>query len=491
MNAPLAPAPSLEAREIQSIIVGLMVAMFLAALDQTIVSTAMPTMGREMADVEHLPWIVTGYLVAATAVTPLYGKLSDIHGRRLMLQIAIVTFVAGSLACALSRSVLVLSASRVIQGLGGGGLISLAQTIIGDLVAPRERARYQVHIAAVFVIASLAGPMLGGLLAEHWHWSMIFWINLPLGLIAYAMTSAKLRRLPRHERPHRLDLAGALLLVSATAALLLALNWGGVRYAWASPPILGLAALCLLVFALFVWRLLTAPEPFIPLSVLANPVVRAATLSACFGMGAFIGLSVFLPMYFENVYQLSASQSGLALAPFMVGTVSGATLSGQSLARSLHYKRLPMAGLGISLAAALILAIVPPMPLVALQVLLTMLSLGLGTILPVCTVTTQNAVKMHELGTATGAANFFRQLGGAISVAIFAAIILGGVATLGGAGADKPLAHAGLEIRGVGASSLALVFRYVFAAAAVQFAVALVRMVALPELRLRGTVQGD
>jgi EmrB/QacA subfamily drug resistance transporter len=489
MNAPITTAAPLETREIQSIILGLMVAMFLAALDQTIVATAMPTMGREMGDVENLPWIITGYLVAATAVTPLYGKLSDIYGRRLMLQIAIATFVVGSVACGLSRSVLILSAARVVQGLGGGGLISLAQTIIGDLVSPRERARYQVHIAAVFVTSSLAGPLLGGLFAEHWHWSMIFWINLPLGLIAYTMTSAKLRRLPRYERPHRLDLAGAFLLVMATAALLLALNWGGVRYAWGSPPILGLAAFCLLAFGLFVWRLLTAPEPLIPLSVLANPVVRAATLAACFGMGAFIGLSVFLPMYFENVYHYTASQSGLALVPFMVGTVTGATFSGRSLARALHYKRLPMAGLTGALVACFILAVVPFVPIAVLQGLLVLLSLGLGTILPVCTVTMQNAVKKHELGTATGAANFFRQLGGAISVAIFAAIILSGVTALGGVAGSEPVTHDGVKIHGIGAAGFAFVFRYVFAAAAIQMALALAWMVALPELPLRGPAE--
>lgn len=317
---------------------------------------------------------------------------------------------------------------------------------------------------------------------------MIFWINLPLGVLAYAMTSAKLRRLPRHERPHQLDFVGAALLVSATAALLLVLNWGGVRYAWASPQIGLFGAGFLIVLGLFVWRVFRAPEPFIPLSVLANPVVRAGTLSACFGMGTFIGLSVFVPMYFENVYHLSASRSGLALVPFMVGTVSGATLSGRSLARTLRYKRLPLFGLSMSLGSALLLALVrEPLPMVALQIVLTALSLGLGTILPVCTVTIQNAVKPHELGTATGAANFFRQLGGAISVAAFGAIILGGVAALGGALGQRS-EHGHMAISGIGAEDFAHIFRFVFAAAAVQLALALTWMVVLPERPLRGAL---
>jgi MFS family permease len=193
---------SLPHREILSIILGLLLAMLLAALDQTIVATAMPTMGQDLHDIEHLPWIVTSYLLASTAVTPLYGKLSDIHGRRPVLLAAISTFILGSIACALAPSMLVLICARGLQGIGGGGLISLAQTIIADIVSPRERGRYQVYIASVFITSSLAGPVLGGFFAEHVHWSAIFWINVPLGLGAFAMTYSKLKRLPRHQRPH-------------------------------------------------------------------------------------------------------------------------------------------------------------------------------------------------------------------------------------------------------------------------------------------------
>src|SRR3954471_11397106 len=217
------PGHALGRAEIRSIVIGIMVAMLLAALDQTIIATALPTIGRELHDLEHLSWVVTAYLLASTAVTPLYGKFSDTHGRRVTLLIGIATFIVGSIACALAPTMLALILARGLQGLGGGGLISLAQTIIADLVSPKERSRYQVYFASVFVTSSLIGPVLGGFFAEHLHWSVIFWINLPLGLLALWMTNSSLKRLPRHDRPHRLDLLGAGLLVLATVTFMLAL----------------------------------------------------------------------------------------------------------------------------------------------------------------------------------------------------------------------------------------------------------------------------
>ncbi|WP_246694067.1 MFS transporter, partial [Methylobacterium sp. WL18] len=219
-----------------------MTAMLLAALDQTIVATAMPTIGLDLGDAANLPWIVTAYLLASTAVTPLYGKLSDIHGRRIMLLIAIATFVLGSLACAVAPTMVTLALARGLQGIGGGGLIALSQTILADIMPPKERARYQVVIAGVFVAASVAGPLLGGFFAQHLHWSLIFWINLPIGFLAFALTNAKLKLLPRNERRHTLDYPGAILLVLSSTTLMLALSWGGVRYPWGSAPVLGLLA---------------------------------------------------------------------------------------------------------------------------------------------------------------------------------------------------------------------------------------------------------
>jgi len=476
-----AAAGPMSHEDIRSIIIGIMLAMFLAALDQTIVATAMPTIGRELNDVAHLPWVITAYLLASTAVTPLYGKLADIHGRRVTLLSGIVVFIVGSVACAIAPSLWLLVVARFVQGLGGGGLIALAQTIIADMVPPRERGKYQVYIASVFFVASVMGPVLGGIIAEALHWSVIFWINLPLGLAAYWMTSSALKRLPRHERPHKLDVLGAVLMTSATMTLLLALSWGGTHYPWASAPILALVALSLVLWIAFAWRLRSADEPLIPLSILANPVVRDGTIAAGFGMGTFIGLTIYLPLYFETVAGLSATYSGLGLLPLTCGTVLGATLSGQALTRTTHYKRLPVIGLSIALAGMILLAVFAGrMPLIPFGLLLAVISFGLGTMLPVATVSIQNAVVPYQMGTATAVANFFRQIGGALIVAVFGAIVLGGV---GGQGAG--LSPEALKLGAIDRETMVRLFGYVFAATAFGFAMALTFMIRMKELPLR------
>jgi predicted MFS family arabinose efflux permease len=379
---------------------------------------------------------------------------------------------------------LALILARALQGLGGGGLIALAQTIIGDLVPPRERARYQVHIAGVFMTSSLVGPVLGGFFAEHLHWSVIFWINLPLGLAALAISNRALKKLPRYDRPHELDLVGAAFLVAATVSLLLALGWGGTVYPWRSAPILGLVALSAMLWALFAWRMRTAREPLIPAGVLNNPVVRMATLATSFGMGTYIGLTIYLPVYFEAVLHLSASASGLALIPLMAGTVTGATLSGRAMMRFERYKRLPTAGLCIAVLGMSVLALAAGrLPLVAIEIVLGLLSVGLGTLLPVATVSIQNAVAPHQLGTATGTANFFRSLGSAFVVAIFGAIVLG-ASGLGSSlrGLDNLAAAAAQS--GI---DLSAVFRWVFAAATMGFLLALLFLWRMEERPLRGS----
>ncbi|KFC63303.1 Major facilitator superfamily MFS_1 [Bosea sp. LC85] len=473
--------PALTEADIRSIIIGIMLAMFLAALDQTIVATAMPTIGRELGDVTHLPWVVTSYLLASTAVTPLYGKVADIHGRRVTLLAGIVIFIVGSIACALASSLWLLVVARFVQGLGGGGLISMAQTIIGDMVPPKERGKYQVYIASVFFSSSLLGPVLGGVISEALHWSVIFWINLPLGLLAYLMTDKALKRLPRHERPHKLDVLGAGLMTSATVTLLLALSWGGVHYPWASVPILGLIGLSALLWIAFAIRLKTAEEPLIPLAILANPVVRMGTIAAGFGMGTFIGLTIYLPLYFETVAGLSAANSGMGLIPLTCGTVIGATASGRAMTLLKHYKRVPMAGLCIALiGTALLIAFAGRMSLIPFGVVLAVISLGFGTLLPVATVSIQNAVQPHQLGTTTATANFFRQIGGALIVAVFGAIVLGGIGA--GSGVTAETLRTGTADR----ATMIMLFQYVFAATFAGFALALFFLARMQELPLRG-----
>lgn len=474
--------PQLAHAEIRTIVLGILLAMFLGALDQTIVATALPTIGRELGDVENLSWVVSAYLLTSTAVTPLYGKLSDIHGRRAMLLVAIAMFLVGSVACALAPTMTVLIVARALQGLGGGGLLSLAQTIIGDIVSPLERGRYQGLIGVVFAASSIGGPVLGGVFAEHLHWSLIFWINLPIGLAAFLMTNSVLKRLPRHERPHRLDIGGALVMVLATTALLLALTWGGSRYAWTSPAILTLLATSAAFWLLFVIRLMTAREPFLPLNVLLNPVVGIGTASVTFVFGTMIGLAIFVPLYFEVARGLTASESGLALILLMGGTVIGSTFSGRAMTHVRHYKRMPMVGLAAAIAALALLATEPTrLAIPAVCAVLGIAGLGLGSVFPITTVSVQNAVPPWQLGTATGTMNFFRQLGGALIVALFGAIVLSGA----GGG------HGGLTVETLAASAgrgtdFAEVFRWVFAAAGLLLCAGLALLIAMDERPLRG-----
>ena len=479
----LPPAPgAADPATVRAVLVGIMLAMFLGALDQTIVATALPTIGRRFGEVENLSWVVTAYLLTATASTPLYGKLSDIHGRRTMMLIAIGIFAVGSVACALAPSLTALVFARALQGLGGGGLLSLSQVIIADVVSPKERGRYQGYFGVVFALASVGGPVLGGVLAQHFHWSLIFWINLPIGAIALAMTYRALSRLPRHERPHKLDVLGAVLVVAATVALLLALTWGGTRYAWGSPAIVTLLASSAVLWVLFAVRLATAPEPFLPLAVLGNPVVRLGTTSVSCVFGTLIGLSIFVPLYFEVVLHLSASESGLALIPLMGGTVVGSTISGQIMARVARYKIVPVFGLALGTAGVALMAVWPEgLPLAVTTCALGVAGLGLGSVFPVTTVSVQNAVLPWQLGIATGAMNFFRQLAGAIIVAAFGAIVLGGGMAQGGVEALAEVArHSGLD--------LADAFRWVFAAAALILAIGLVFLILMEERPLRATM---
>ena len=466
--------------EIRAIVIGITVAMFLGALDQTIVATALPTIGRSFADVENLSWVVTAYLLTGTAVTPLYGKLSDIHGRRGVMIAAVAIFVVGSVACALAPNMIALIFARGLQGIGGGGLMALSQTIIADIVSPRERGRYQGYIGAVFALSSIGGPVLGGFLTEHLHWSLIFWINVPLGLGALIMTWIVLKRVPFHPRKHKLDLTGAVLMMCGAVTLLLALTWGGRRFEWISAPIGALLIGSAVAWGLFAWRLVATAEPFLPLTVLGNAVVRCATLAGACAMGTLVGMTIFVPLYFETVMHLSASQSGLALIPLMGTTVISSTVTGRAMTHVEHYKRMPLIGMAIAILALGVLAIWPASTsVIAVCVLLGVIGAGLGTIFPISTVGMQNAVARPLMGIATGAANFFRSLISALVVAVLGAIVLGG---LGGA--------AGVSVetlaRTASAPELAHAFRFVFITAALVLAFGFAFLIGMEERPLRG-----
>ena len=468
--------------EIRAIVVGIMLAMFLAALNQTIVATAMPTIGRQFDDFENLSWIVTAYLLTSTAVAPLYGKLSDMHGRRTMMLAGIGIFVAGSLVCALAPNMLLLVLGRGIQGLGGGGILPIAQSILADVIAPRARGRWQAYMGSVWVSAGALGPVLGGVLSEHMHWSLVFWVNLPLGLAAALMTERRLRGLPRHDRPHRLDLLGATLMMAAAIPILLALTWGGARYAWTSPMIVDLFAVSVLLSFAFAVRLMRAPEPFLPVPVLANPVMRWGTAATSFAMGTSIGLTIFVPLYYEVVHHLSASDSGLAMIPIVALTTPGSIMSGRAMMYLRRYKWVPMVGLSFGIAALGALAWQPQMPLSAVMGLLTVVAVAIGTVYPVATVSIQNAMARHQVGVAMGAMNFFRSLGSALVVAVMGAIVLAWLGAVPERGAGSLAGYA--SAMGI---DLAEVFRWVFVTAALCLVFAFLAIAGMEERPLRAT----
>ncbi len=357
--------------------------------------------------------------------------------------------------------------------------------IVADVVPPRERGLYQGYIATVYAVASLSGPVIGGLLAEYVHWTLIFWINLPLGIGALWLTNRALAQLPRHERPHRLDLPGAALMMAAGFMLLLALTWGGSRYAWNAPQVRASLAASLILWLLFAARLFQASEPFLPLTLLFDRVVALGTGSVSLVFGTMVGLSIFVPMYFEQVRHLSVSQSGLALIPLMGGAVIGSTASGLCIGRVVHYKRVPLFGLAAAIAATALIAADPSgQPLVAVVAALAGVGTGIGTLYPVTTIAIQNAVPLHQLGIATGAMNFFRQLTGAVAVAGFAAIVLHGAGDYAGP------ATAALPVTDLAPPELVQAFHWIFVAAAIALGVGLLCLAAMEERPLRGRVPG-
>jgi EmrB/QacA subfamily drug resistance transporter len=484
---PPAAARPLSHNEVRRVIFGIGLAMFLAALNQTIVATALPTIGRDFEDFENLPWIITAFLLTSTAVAPLYGKLSDIHGRRTMMMIGISLFTAGSVLCALAPNMITLSLGRALQGIGGGGIMPLAQIIIADAITPRERGRYQAYIGIIWVSAGIAGPVFGGFISQHLNWSMIFWMNVPLGVAAALLSNAALKSLPRHDRKHQLDLIGAALIVAAAVTLLLGLSWGGTHYPWLSPQIALLFAGAGVFAVLFGWRLSRAPEPFLPLPILVNPVVLAGTMASACAVGVSLALTVYLPLYFQVVHKMSASDSGLALVPLVVMSTPGSILSGRALSQMRHYKRIPIFALAAGIVAIGVLVWWPDAPLWLVLCALSIVSLACGSSYPVSTVCVQNAVPLHQVGTATGVMNFFRALTSAFEVAVLGAILLAGfgVTPERGRGADVLIAAAGAR-----GNDVSHVFGMMFAAAGGFLVLALVALLLMEERPLRGPGSG-
>lgn len=435
------PHPELSDRDKRVTMIGILTAMLLAALDQSIVTPAMPTIGGDLGDPQYLPWIVTSYLLTATAVAPLYGKISDIYGRRPTVYAALGLFLLGSVGAALSPNIFFLIAARAVQGLGGGGLFALSQILIGDMLPPRERGRYAAWISGMWAVAAIAGPLLGGTLAE-WHWSLIFWLNVPLGVVAMIVINEPLKKLHVATRAHKLDYLGATLLVGATALLLLLLNWGGTAYPWASPQIIGLAVLSLVLWIGFGIRLMRAAEPLVSLEVLSNRIV----LAGCFGMfmvaAANVGLAVYFPVYAQAYLGLSPAGAGYALLGFLLGTTAGAAYSGRLTMHVAQVKWLAVTGALIAAAGFVVLGLIAAQTsIILLEAVMVVTGAGLGATFPVTTVSVQNGVDQMHLGVATGMLTFLRSLGSALGVAVLAAIALGLGVPLGAEMGNAQVAH--------------------------------------------------
>src|SRR6201996_2073202 len=359
---PLAPRPALSQREVRTILMSLMLTMFLAALDQTIVATALPTIGRQFHDVSNLSWVITAYLLASTAVAPVFGTLCDIYGRRSMIITALSLFIAGSVLCGLAPSMPILILARGLQGLGGGGIMPVVQTVISDVVSPRERGQYQAYFSGVWVAAGIGGPVLGGFFAEHLHWSMIFWINVPLAAAALAMLLPKMGKIPVYHRLRKVDWLGGVLLMASAVVFMLVLTWGGNRFLWLSPTITAMVGAAVALMLAFVWHARTAEEPFLPLPLMGGTVVPYAMAAGGCALGSILGLTVHLPLYYEVVYRLSASEAGLALIPLAAISTGGAAIAGRAMTRARHYKRVAIVGMLVAGLAAVGLTLAP-MPL--------------------------------------------------------------------------------------------------------------------------------
>jgi EmrB/QacA subfamily drug resistance transporter len=422
----------MEPADVRSIIIGLMLAILLGALDQTIVSVALPRMAEQLSGFELLAWVVSGYLVASTIATPIYGKLGDLFGRRIMLLSAIAIFLAASLGCALAQSMPQLVAARVLQGLGGGGLISISQTIIADVVSLRERGRYQGYISGVYAVSSVAGPVVGGLLTHYLSWRWCFWINLVLGPLAFLVSRRALARLPVPGLRRRIDYPGALLLSAGLAALLIAVTRVGQGVPLDEPDnleLLGLAALLLGIFVLWERK---AEEPILPLPLFRIRAVASCCAVLFLAYFNLISMSVLMPLRFQIVGGVAADAAAWRLVPLSLMIPCGAFCAGRVMVRTGRYRPVQMMGAALVPLAIASIAFVDIHSIVITALAMAVAGFGIGLQFPSSLVAVQNAVPPHNIGVATAATALFRSLGGAIGIAVLSTILL---ATLhGGAG---------------------------------------------------------
>nr|WP_315259351.1 MDR family MFS transporter [uncultured Duganella sp.] len=409
---------------IRNIYIGLVIMIGLAALDQSIVATALPRIVSDLGGMAHLSWVVTAYVLASTATMPLYGKLSDQYGRKPLLYAAIIIFLIGSALCGLAQNMAELIAFRAIQGLGAGGFMPLAQIVIGDLVPPAERGKRQGSIAAVYALTSVLGPVLGGLLTDWMSWHWIFYVNLPIGAVALYVIAKSMPHDKKHSA-HKIDYLGSVLLTGAITAALLVLALGGTEWAWNSPQVLYLTVLALLMAGALLWHVRRVPEPVLPPDLFQNRVFNVASVVLALTFVGMMGSSVFFPLLFQMVMGASPATSGLLTLPMMVGLVLSSALGGRVLAKSGRYKPAQVVGLALATLSfgALSWGILNNAGYMLLEPAVFVLGAGLGLVMPNMTMAVQNALPAMRRGVGTAMLGFFRSLGGLIGVTGSGAIL--------------------------------------------------------------------
>ncbi|MEU7566145.1 MDR family MFS transporter [Streptomyces fradiae] len=420
-----APGEGFDRRAVLVPIGALLLGMLLAALDQTIVSTALPTIVSELGGMDHLSWVVTAYMLAATAATPLWGKLGDQYGRKKLFQTAIVIFLAGSVLCGAAQDMPQLIAYRAVQGLGGGGLMVLSMAIVGDLVPPRDRGRYQGVFGAVFGATSVLGPLLGGVFTEHLTWRWVFYVNVPVGVVALFVIAAALR-IPVHRTPHRIDYLGTFLIASVATCLVLVASLGGTTWAWGDARIIGLAVLGAVLLALFVRVERRAAEPVLPPRLFRNRTFTlVSAISFVIGFAMF-GAMTYLPTFLQVVQGVSPTMSGVHLLPMVLGMLITSTASGQIVSRTGRWKVFPLAGTALTTVGLLLLHLLQPTsPTWETSLYFFVFGAGLGLVMQVLVLVAQNAVGYEDLGVATSGTTFFRSIGASFGVAVFGTVFTG------------------------------------------------------------------
>jgi EmrB/QacA subfamily drug resistance transporter len=465
ITAAESPPPFTHA-EIKRVLWGVVVCMLLAAIDQSVVVPAMPAIAADLHGFSHLAWIVSAYLITSTSSMPIYGKLSDLYGRRALLLPAIVLFVSASALCALSQSLFQLIAFRALQGAGGGGLMSMAQATIADVVAPRERGRYQAYMATTWATASVSGPILGGWITDHLSWHFIFWINLPVGIAAFLVAGRVLKMLRVQRRRSVIDYAGAALLTALITSFLLVMSWGGTEYAWGSWPIAVLSVGTLALLAGLAWREYIALDPLLPPRLFANSVLMCGIAIAAMCSAAMLGATILLPLLFQLVRGVDASSSGAMLVPLLASGPMGSIIAGRTVRRLGRGRSVVLVG---TASATLCYGLLSTQPgIVATLLLMLAVGMSTGLCMPTSMVIVQNAAGRRDVGAATGALLTLRSMGGAFGSTLAGSLLSGTfVARLSAQGVTQRIDLGALRENGSALQSLMPALRQAAAAALV------------------------